>query len=315
MRREARRCRLEIVVVNNGCEGPEIAEAARLDSVRVESPGKNLGFAGGCNLGAAYVQGEILLFLNPDTVVAPGAIEKLARTLDDASIGVATPRLRLLQEPDRLNSSGNVLHISGLAWVGGYREPVAEATGLHDVPFPTGAAMAIRAELFRELGGFRAELFLYHEDVDMGWRVRQSGRRVVVDAAADVYHDYCDEMTPAKRYFLERNRLAVLAFNCSPRLLVVLTPIICCAELAVGLVAWREAWLREKARGWAWCLRNANTLARLRRETQRLRRVPDSDLVDLLTVSLDDRVVTSPRAVAFANRLLTAYWPLARRAL
>lgn len=305
---------LEVVVVNNGSEAPELA-AARLPHLKVLSPGRNLGFPAGCNLGAAAATGDILVFLNPDTVVAEGALAALAATLQDPSIGIAQARLRLLREPELLNTSGNVLHISGLAWVGDHRERANDTSELRDVPFPSGAAMAIRADVFHELGGFREELFLYQEDVDLGWRVRQSGRRVVVQPAADVYHDYSTEMTSQKLYFIERNRLAVLFCNCSARLLLVLVPILAVAELGLALVAWRQGWLGEKARGWRWCLRNARTLVRLRRETQRARRVPDRDLVALLAVPLDGRVIAAPRVVAFANPILSAYWSLARRVL
>jgi GT2 family glycosyltransferase len=305
---------LEVVVVNNGSDAPDLA-SARLERLKVLSPGRNLGFPAGCNLGAAAATGDILVFLNPDTVVAEGALAALAATLEDPSIGIAQARLRLLREPELLNTSGNVLHISGLAWVGNHRERANDATELRDVAFPSGAAMAIRADVFRALDGFREELFLYQEDVDLGWRVRQAGLRVVVQPAADVYHDYSTQMTRQKLYYIERNRLAVLFCNCSARLLLVLAPILTVAELGLALVAWRQGWLGEKTRGWGWCLRNARTLVRLRRETQRARRVPDRDLVDLLEVPLDRRVIAAPRVVALANPILSAYWSLARRVL
>src|SRR5439155_1309529 len=83
----------------------------------------NLSFAGGCNRGAAEANGDVLVFLNPDTVVDPGALTRLAETLQDPSIGIAMARLRLLARPELLNSAGTVLHLSGLAWAGRYGEP------------------------------------------------------------------------------------------------------------------------------------------------------------------------------------------------
>src|SRR5439155_9829140 len=83
---------------------------------RLIEPGRNLGYAGGCNLGASESTGDVLVFLNPDTVVDPGALGWLAETLDDPSIGIAMARLRLLDRPELLNSGGNVVHLTGLAW-------------------------------------------------------------------------------------------------------------------------------------------------------------------------------------------------------
>ncbi len=304
---------VEAVVVNNGGEGEEIVAARARPGVTVLSPGANLGFPAGCNLGAAHARGDVLVFLNPDTVAAPGALHRLAAALDDPTVGVAQARLRLLREPELVNTAGNVLHISGLAWLGESGERARQTSELREVAFPSGAAMATRADVFHELGGLREELFLYQEDVDLGWRVRHSGRSVVVVPAADVYHDYSPEMTRQKLYFIERNRLAVLFCNCSARLLLLLAPVLAAAELGLALVAWRQGWLGEKARGWDWLIRNARSLVALRRMTQRARRVPDRELVGLLVPALDGRVITAPRVVALANPMLTRYWALVQR--
>ena len=306
---------VEAIVVDNGSEGPEIAEARSLPFVEVVSPGANLGFPGGCNLGARNAKGDVLVFLNPDTVVAEGALHELARTLEDPSIGIAMARVRLLGEPDALNSAGNVVHIAGFAWAGSFGEPVASVTETRDVAYSSGAAMAIRADLFRELGGFTEELFLYQEDLELAWRARMRGLRVVMNPRADVYHDYEYARNAEKRYFLERNRLVFVLSAFSGRLLAVLAPVLLCAELATAALALKERWLREKVAGWRWCVRNAGWLRRHRRELQRARRVSDRALAGFLTPAIDPGMVDVPALVRLANPLLAAYWSLARRAL
>src|SRR5688500_1530722 len=119
----------EVLVVDNGDGGPEIDEANARADVRVIDAGGNLGFAAGSNLGARAATGEVLVFLNPDTVVSPGAIAQLARTLEDRTIGIVMARLRLLDRPELLNSRGTEVHISGLAWAGGYGEPAGRQIG------------------------------------------------------------------------------------------------------------------------------------------------------------------------------------------
>lgn len=110
----------EVIVVDNGDGGPEIDKAQRMSFVRVLRPRRNLGFAGGCNLGARHATGTALVFLNPDTIVAPGAIAALVARLEDHAVGITAARLRLLDRPELLNSAGNVLHVTGLAWAGRY---------------------------------------------------------------------------------------------------------------------------------------------------------------------------------------------------
>jgi GT2 family glycosyltransferase len=291
-------------VVDNG------GDAVVPDGVRLVSPGRNLGFAGGCNLGAGEAGGDVLLFLNPDTVVSADAPEQLARTLEDPAIGIAMPRLLLLDRPETLNSRGTVVHVTGLAWAGGYGEPADSLRELEDVPAPSGAALAIRRELFEELGGFTEELFMYFEDVELGWRAHLRGLRVVVDPEADVLHEYEFSRNPDKLALLERNRLVLVLSAWSWRLLLLLSPVLAAFDLAMLVVS-----PRAKLGGWWWVARHPRWLVRHRRETQRLRRVPDRELARYLTPTLDPRMIELPRGTRAFNGALERWWRVVERLL
>ena len=301
----------EVLVVDNGGDVDLEGRAG----VHVLDPGGNVGFAAGCNVGAASAEGDVLVFLNPDTVAAPGSVNQLARTLEDPAIGVVMARLRLLDRPEVLNSHGLELHVSGLSWAGGYGQPAESVDALRDVPAPSGTAMAMRAETFRALGGFTDELFMYQEDLLLGWKARLAGLRVVVDPGADVFHDYEYGRNVGKHYLLERNRLVFVLSTYSPRLLALLAPVLVSTELALAAHAAREGWLRDKLRAWGWVVANARWLARNRRATQRLRRVPDRELAAFMTPTLSPAMIDLPPGARAANRAVEAYWRLARRAL
>jgi GT2 family glycosyltransferase len=303
------------VIVDNGGGGPEIDLAEADERVVLVRPGKNLGFAAGCNLGAERATGEALVFLNPDTVARKGAIRELAQAVADPSVGIAMARLRLLSDPELLNSDGNVVHLTGLSWVGGYGEPASRLTDPREIAYPSGAAMAIRAQTFRDLGRFTEELFMYLEDLELGWRARLHGLRVIVTPAADVLHDYHYSRNATKEHLIERNRIVFVGSAYSWRLLLVLAPLLASAELAMLLLSLRRGWFRGKLAGWGWCVRHGRWLARHRRETQRLRRVPDRDLVRYLTPVLDPKVGELPRSIGALNGVMAAYWRLVRRAL
>lgn len=305
----------ELIVVNNGARGAEIDEAAALPGVRVLEPGANLGFAGGSSLGALHATNERLLFLNPDTEVAAGAVRALMEALDDESVAIAMGRLRQLDRPDRLNSAGCVIHVTGLAWSDRYDEPADSIRELREITYANGSVLAIRTALFHALGGFTPELFLYHEDLELGWKARMRGYRVVLEPAADVYHEYEYARNVRKNYFMERNRLIFVSTAYSARLLTVLAPVLLAAEAGLLLLAWREGWLRDKVKGWAWCAGNARWMIRHRRSLQKARTVPDRELAAQLTPVIDPKMIPVPRAVVAANRLVAAYWSLARRLL
>jgi GT2 family glycosyltransferase len=305
----------EVVVVDNGDGGPEIEDARGREGVRMVAPGANLGFTAGANLGAREANGDVLVFLNPDTVVVQGALRQLEKRLAEPTIGIAMARLRLLDQPELLNSSGTEVHVSGIGWAGGYGEPAESLAELRDVAAPSGAAMAMRAETFRDLGGFAEELFMYLEDLELGWRARLAGLRVVVDPEADVYHDYEFGRNPRKSYFLERNRLVFCLTAFSPRLLLLLSPVFVSTELGMVGVALKEGWLRDKIAGWGWLLRNLGTVRRRRRSTQRLRTVRDRELAGFLTPVFSPAMVPVPALLRAANPVVSRYWSLVRRAL
>ncbi len=304
----------EIIVVDNG-GGQEIEAARQVPRVRVFEPSENVGFAAGCNLGAREATGEVLLFLNPDTVVVDGAVAALARTSGDPQIGIAMARLRLLDRPELLNSAGTVVHVSGLAWAGRFGEPAEDLEELTDVASASGAALAVRRDTFRELGGFTDELFMYQEDVELSWRAHLRGLRVVLDPRADVLHEYDFGRHKTKISLLERNRLIFVLTTYSLRLLILLAPMLMLGELAMLALAIRRRWFRGKVGGWWWLLRHPRWLARHRRKTQRLRNVRDRELARFLTPALDPKMTARPRGIGFLNSVLGVYWSLARRGL
>ena len=304
-----------MIVVDNGGGGPEVQEAQARAGVRVLSPGENLGFTGGANLGAREATGDILVFLNPDTVVSKGAIAAFERRLTDLTIGIVSARLRLLDRPDVLNSSGTKVHVSGIGWAGGYGQPADSISELREIAAPSGAAMAIRAETFQALGGFAEELFLYLEDLELGWRARLKGLRVVLDPEADVFHDYDYSRHGSKNYFLERNRVVFCSTAYSIRLLLLLLPVLVATELGMLGIALKEGWLRDKLRAWGWLLRHAGLVGGRRRATQRARQVRDRELAPFLTAVFEPAMLPVPALLRAANPVVAGYWSLVRRLL
>jgi GT2 family glycosyltransferase len=305
----------EVIVVDNGGGSSEIEEARGREGVQVVSPSENLGFAAGANVGGQEAGGDVLVFLNPDTVVAPEALRHLEQRLEEPTIGIAMARLRLLDEPELLNSAGTEVHVTGIGWAGGYGLPVETVSEVRDVAAPSGAAMAVRAETFRQLGGFADELFMYLEDLELGWRARLAGYRVVVDPAADVFHQYEYGRNPRKSYFLERNRLLFVLTAYSARQLLLLLPLLLATELGMVGLAAKEGWLRDKVAGWGWLLRHSRLVAGRRRRTQALRRVHDRELAPYITPTFSPGMVAVPGPLRAANPVVRGYWSLVRRAL
>ena len=161
-------------------------------------------------------------------------------------------------------------------WPGGYGEPARGARrAADDRVRERGRRFAVRADLFRELGGFTEELFLYQEDLELCWRVRLRGLRVVLEPGADVLHDYVLERPDRrKEYYLERNRLDLRAHGV---LGAAARPARAGAARGRGRRharrAARRAGCARRLRGWALARAQRGWLASHRRDTQALRRV------------------------------------------
>ena len=191
---------LETIVIENGsADGTQDALRSREPRIRVLWNVHNAGFAGSNNQGAAVARGSTLLFLNADTeLLGVDTIALLAEALEDAAVGVAGP---MLLNPDgslqpTCAAHPSVLRAAVLA-LGIHRllpqrmlHRIAPEFGPHDRDLYTGwlnfAALAIRRELFHELGGCWA--MEYGEDEDLAFRVQRHGHRVRYVSAARVMH-------------------------------------------------------------------------------------------------------------------------------
>lgn len=167
---------------------PELAE--RFPWIEVVQLDRNVGFAAANNL-AVGMAGECdwIALLNPDAYAEPGWLEELlaaaARRPEYAFFAS-----RLLQvDRDDLDGTGDVLHVSGLAWRRDHGAAAADVARPEEEVFsPSGAAALYRRVAFEVVGGFDERYFCYHEDVDLSFRMRLRGYRCLFVPSAVVRH-------------------------------------------------------------------------------------------------------------------------------
>lgn len=213
--------RVRVVVADNASADDT------LDFVRAEHPwvvttptGGNLGFGRGCNAGAAHAgDSPYILFLNPDAVMKPEALDRLEAFMDaHPKAGICAPAIR---EGDELQAAGLMPSplgvVEGAVGVG-HPHPEARDIRPGEPPFLTnwvcGAALMIRASLFRALGGFDPRFFLYFEETDLcrrasegGWEIWGVGEAVIEHEGGGIAKDTGDELVAgciAKYYFESR---------------------------------------------------------------------------------------------------------------
>lgn len=237
--------RLEIICVDNasGDDSVEVLRSNLPAEVKLIESATNSGFTGGCNLAAEHATGEYLAFINNDARPGVNWLHAAVEALEnDGSVSCVASKV--------LDWDGlNVDYVDGaLTWFGMGYKPGAGApyAGDHETPidvlFPTGSAMVMRSQVFREVGGFDEQMFMFYEDVDLGWRLNILGHRVRYVPASVVFHKHHASMNKfgsyREWYLLERNALIALYKNLEDSTLAqVLAPAMALAvrrSLAIG---------------------------------------------------------------------------------
>jgi len=297
-----------IVIDNNSRDGTEDVVRSLAPSARVLQMGRNTGFAGGCNAGAAIAEGELLVVLNPDAAPQPGFGEAIRRPWFQERGWTAWQALIANRDGTQINSAGNPLHFTGIVWAGGHGLPIAAAPPAGEVIALSGACLAISRRAWEGLGGFAEPFFLYHEDVDLSLRLRLQGARLGIEPAAVVEHDYDFSASEQKWRWLERNRWAFLIRVYPTTLLALLAPALLATELALVWVAIRGGWGRQKLAAMLDVLRWLPRLLGERREVQATRTVSAAHFASWLSAELDSPFIgTAARSIPI-RFALRGYW-------
>jgi GT2 family glycosyltransferase len=301
----------ELIVWDNASrDGTLGVVSARAPAARVLRSEQNLGFAGGANAAAREARGDLLLFLNPDSLPAPGALDAIRAGADhwDVWQGLVT-----YPGGGVVNTAGGEMHPLGFAWSGRCDEPVAalDATP-REVAFASGACLCIRRETWEALGGFPDGFFMYVEDVDLSLRVRLSGGRVGIEPGAVFAHDYAFERGPAKRRMLERNRWLLVVRTYPLRLLLPLLPVLALADVAVLAMAAIQGWGAAKLRAQADVVRALPRALRERQAIQAGKRVDAAAFLAPMSAQLESPYFGRVARAAPVRAALRMLWTALR---
>lgn len=240
----------EIILVNNAStDGSVVAAVEAFDNLRVIEARRNLGYAGGCNLGMLFSRGEFLLLLNNDAVMAPEALGRLVEAAERWPRAAALqPKILSLSNPkvfDYAGAAGGMMDLLGYPFARGRLFDTLERDeGQYDTPAPifwaSGACCLLRRTALEETGLLDEDFFAHMEEIDLNWRMQLLGWEVRYVPDAVVYHDAGTTLaavSPRKTYLNHRNGLLMLAKNFSPVTLLWLLPLRIVLDLAAAAQA------------------------------------------------------------------------------
>ncbi|MEO1051208.1 MAG: glycosyltransferase family 2 protein [Bacteroidota bacterium] len=260
----------EVIVVDNASpnDEPEIITYCHQDIKFIKSI-RNLGFAGGNNLGVKEATGKYVLFLNNDTEVAPDFLEPLVEAFEtNPKLGMASPKIIY-------HGTDNIIQYAGAVSISPYTgKGYKIGHGEHDIGqfnqssytgLGHGAALMVPMKVIKEVGLMPDIFFLYYEEHDWCEMVKRAGYHVMYVAHATIYHKESVSVgrnSPLKTYYMARNRLLYIRRNCFGGQLIFSLLFFLLLAIPKNILKYtiRGEWalLRCFLKGVAWHLKPAN---------------------------------------------------------
>ena len=212
---------MEVIIVDNASLRDEASEIGnKYPHVRVIRSNKNLGFAGGNNLGIKSAKGKYIFLVNNDTIFKDFSIQYLVNRLESSpTIGIVCPKIRFAWGSNPIQYAGytSLSKITVRNQAIGFGE---EDKGQYDAPHPTpyahGAAMLIKREAIEKVGLMPECFFLYYEELDWSMMFTHAGYEIWFEPSCTIFHKESQttgQNSPLRTYYITRNRLLLVKRN------------------------------------------------------------------------------------------------------
>lgn len=257
---------VEFVVGDNASTDNSVSFVRKnYPAIRIVENAKNLGFAGGYNEILRHVTADYYVLLNSDVEVTPNWIEPVIQYLEsDPTVVVAQPKILAYHNKtffEHAGASGGFIDFLGYPFCRGrilhcVEEDLLQYENCEEIFWASGAAFFIKSSIWQEVGGFDEDFFAHMEEIDLCWRLKQSGYRIGICPQSVVYHvggGTLNTSNPNKTYLNFRNNLVMLQKNL-PFWTAVLTIF---ARLWLDFLALLKFLLEQKPKD-AWAISRAH---------------------------------------------------------
>jgi len=306
------RNKIDIIISDNGSKDDSVEFIRkRFPSIKIIENGKNLGFGSAINRGLGLAKGDYLLFLNSDLKLHSKCVGELAKVLEsDSNVGGTIPKILHIDQQNTINSLGVLINYTGIAYPNllgqkdpGYQEPFESACG---------GIFMLKREVYETVGGFDEDLFLYHEDHDLSWRIRLAGWHLKVIPQAIMYHHYKFNKGILKYYSSEKNRLHILLKNMEVKTLALISPALIIVEFSQWFHAAINKWFLLKMKSYFEILILLPSILTKRKKQKYLRKVPDKEITRIYQGTLAVSGMDNSLLTNLLSPALNTYWKIIR---
>ena len=293
---------------------------------------------------------ELFVIANMDTKFDSAWLGELVGAVEsDPKIGIAQSKMLLYPKTaeewknPKINSLGNIMHYLGFGFTSFYGQkdekfplpPSASRRikgGKNGYPeingYASGCSFIIKKDVLDKIGGYNEEFYMYHDDIEMSWKTKLVGYRIVLAPKSIMYHKYEFGRSILMLYYMERNRYIIMfTFYKLPTLLLV-APAIIFMDLGMLFYSILSGWFKVKIRVYSYFLKPSSWIKvfQARKEVKKMRRVnphtknfgvgvKDRDIVKYFSGEILFQEISNPVLKYIANPIFNLYWQAVKRVI
>ena len=274
---------IEILVVDNiSSDDSHIKCKKQFPDIRLIQNRKNLGYCGGNNVGIKEAKGEFIVILNPDTIVEENWLHEIFNAFNKFGDGLYQPKIISLNESNIIQSTGNMIHAFGFGFARDKGKKVIEKKEeIEKIGYASGTCLFTTKKVLEKVGLLDEFLFLYHDDLDLGWRAAQIGINSYYVPKSKIFHaeSYSLKWSAKKFYWLERNRKYCLKTHYSKDTYKKMSFSLMLVDLSVWLFYISKGFLNAKIRAELDIFKNKKIIENKYLELEKKKIIPDKELI------------------------------------
>jgi len=281
---------LEIIVVDNiSTDKSQKICKEKYPDIKLIQNDENFGYCEGNNIGIREAKGDYIIILNPDTIVESNWIEELISAYNKFGEGLYQPKHLSLNEKTVYMSAGNMLNIFGFGYArekGNKDEN--QFNEIEEIGYASGTCLFTSSAVLKKVGLFDPFIFLYHDDLDLGWRASQLGIKSYYVPTSLIYHaeSYSLKWNAEKFYWLERNRKYCILTHYSKQTYSKIFPTLLAVDFFVWMFYLTKGFLGSKIRAELDIIKNRKAIKTKYEELESKKIVSDKEMITKFSDSL-----------------------------
>lgn len=310
----------------------------------VARPDGNYAAANNLGIKMAAEDGcEYFVIANMDTKFDPDWLLELVKAMENnPEAGIAQSKILLYPKNEeekkhpKINTLGNLIHFLGFGITSHYNEP--DKSCLQTSPYPSpsqgegkiykereeypkikgyasGCSFIIKKEAIDKIGGYNEDYWMYHDDIEMSWKVKLAGYKIVLAPKSIMYHKYEFSRSIMMLYYIERNRyITIFSFYRLPTILLIL-PVLILMDLGMLFYSMFNGYFRTKLKIYGYFLKPSSwsKIFKLRSAIKKLRVKKDKEIVKGFTGKVLSQEISNPILKYVVNPMFNFYWSVIKK--